>query len=233
MDGNGRWAERRGRPRAFGHIKGARMAKRAIEFASQRGVRFLTLYAFSTENWLRPSAEVQFLMRLMGRHLRRERASLVENNIRFQAIGDISRLPEPMRNEVLLTEEATKDCTGLRLISALSYGSRQEMTRAVREISSLVQQGLLDPSRIDESLVQSHLETAEIPDPDLVIRTSGECRLSNFLLWQAAYSEIYITETCWPDFDEASFELALKTFASRSRRFGMTQQQTLQTSRLN
>lgn len=222
MDGNGRWAELRHRDRTFGHLKGARVAKTAIEACAELGVEYLTLYAFSTENWLRPKAEVSFLMRLLARHLRRERRSLMKNNIRFAVIGDSSRLPDTVRAEVERTIEETSKNTGMNLVFALSYGGRQEITEAVRKIATEVASGSLKPEDISDSLVTQSLQSSFLPDPDLIIRTSGEFRLSNFLLWQAAYSELYITQTLWPNFTIDELQLALNQYSTRERRFGRT-----------
>jgi undecaprenyl diphosphate synthase len=225
MDGNGRWAELRGRDRTFGHLKGARVAKKTIEACAQLGVEQLTLYAFSTENWFRPKAEVAFLMKLLGRHLRKERAGLVKNNIRFSVIGDLSRVPVTIREEIFQTVDETRDCTGMGLTFALSYGSRQEITAAVRAIAEEAALGKLDPTDIDEDLVSSRLQSSFMTDPDLIIRTSGEYRLSNFLLWQAAYSELYVTPVLWPDFTQADLEIAFERYAVCERRFGQTTKQ--------
>jgi undecaprenyl diphosphate synthase len=226
MDGNGRWAELLGRERTYGHLKGARVAKAIIERGAQLGIRHLTLYAFSTENWLRPKTEVAFLMRLLGRHLRRERTTLMRNNIRFTTIGDLERLPEAVAEEARRTERETANLTGMHLTFALSYGSRQEIAKAARTLCEKVARGEIQPAQVDESAMAAMLETSETPDPDLIIRTSGERRLSNFLLWQAAYSELYITDALWPDFNEAEFEKALTYFSCRERRFGRTRAQT-------
>ncbi len=220
MDGNGRWAKNRGLDRAYGHVRGARIAKKMIEAAAERGLEYLTLYAFSTENWLRPRQEVNFLMRLLARHLRKERASLIKNNIRFQTIGDISKLPELVQIEVKATVAATAQCSGMQLIFALSYGGRQELTEAFKGIALQLQNNEIRIEDISETLIQDHLFTRDMPDPDLIIRTSGEFRLSNFLLWQAAYSEIYITPTPWPDFKLKDLDLAFEFFNGRERRFG-------------
>lgn len=224
MDGNGRWAELRRKDRTFGHLKGARVAKSVIETCAQAGLEQLTLYAFSTENWLRPKMEVAFLMILLGRHLKRERATLMKNNIRFSVIGDVQRLPAPVLVEVHRTLEETKNNTGMSLTFALSYGGRQEITGAVQQIAREVAAGRLDPDDIDESLLASHLQTSDVHpcDPDLIIRTSGEYRLSNFMLWQAAYSELYVTSTLWPDFGTEELARAFDSFAGRERRFGRT-----------
>jgi len=228
MDGNGRWAELRKKDRTFGHIKGARVAKKMIEACARRGIEHLTLYAFSTENWLRPQSEVSFLMRLLARNMRRERAGLLKNNIRFSVIGELSRLPEAVRVEVERTIEETRNNSGMRLTFALSYGARQEITDAVREIAKDILQGRLAPHEIDENTLAQKLQSSFLPDPDLIIRTSGEYRLSNFMLWQAAYSEIYVTQVLWPDFTTADLEEALLQYARRERRFGRTASQIRQ-----
>ncbi len=220
MDGNGRWANSRGLDRAYGHVRGARVAKKMIESASERKIEFLTLYAFSTENWFRPLQEVNFLMRLLARHLKKERRSLIKNNIRFQTIGDLTKLPAPVQTEVLETIRATSECTGMNLIFALSYGGRQELTEAMKGLALQLQNKEIRIEDISEQLIQEHLFTRDLPDPDLIIRTSGEFRLSNFLLWQAAYSELYVTSTLWPDFKEKDLQLALDFYAGRERRFG-------------
>ncbi len=220
MDGNGRWAKNRGLDRAYGHVRGARVAKRIIESAANREIKFLTLYAFSTENWLRPLQEVNFLMRLLARHLKKERQSLIKNNIRFQTIGDLSKLPELVQTEVRETIIATSTCTGMNLIFALSYGGRQELTEAFKGLALRLQKKEINIQDINEKFVQEHLSTAQFPDPDLIIRTSGEYRLSNFLLWQSAYSELYFTPTLWPDFKERDLQTAIDFYNSRERRFG-------------
>jgi undecaprenyl diphosphate synthase len=225
MDGNGRWAELRRRDRTFGHLKGARIAKKLIETCTELKIPQLTLYAFSTENWQRPQMEVSFLMTLLARHLRRERQSLTQNNIRFSVIGELSRLPEGVRREVQSTIDETRDNTGMSLTFALSYGGRQEITEAVRSIAEDVQKGRLDANQVTQELIGQRLQSSFLSEPDLIIRTSGEYRLSNFMLWQAAYSELYITPTLWPDFDEAELMEAFRQFAGRERRFGKTSSQ--------
>ena len=222
MDGNGRWAELRGRERTYGHLAGTRIAKSIIQRCSDLGIKHLTLYAFSTENWMRPKAEVAFLMRLMGRHLRRERDALNRNRIRFTTIGDLDRLPASVADEARLTERVTADNDGMHLTFALSYGSRQEITSAARALCAKIAAGELQLSQINESTFEAELETRSTPDPDLIVRTSGERRLSNFLLWQAAYSELYVTDALWPDFSEAELAKAFAFYASRERRFGRT-----------
>ncbi len=220
MDGNGRWANSRGLDRAFGHVRGAQVAKKMIESAAARKIKFLTLYAFSTENWFRPLAEVNFLMRLLARHLKKERRSLIKNNIRFETIGDLTKLPPLVQTEVQETVTATSGCTGMKLVFALSYGGRQELTHAFKSLAQQIKNGEVRVEDISEKLIQEHLFTNDLPDPDLIIRTSGESRLSNFLLWQSAYSELYFTPTLWPDFKEKDLQLAFDFYASRERRFG-------------
>ncbi|WP_413582948.1 isoprenyl transferase [Bdellovibrio sp. HCB288] len=220
MDGNGRWAQLKRKPRTFGHIKGTRVAKKIITACSRKGIKNLTLYAFSTENWFRPQAEVSFLMKILRRYLAKETSNLVKENIRFSVIGDLSKVPSDVFNAIKQAREATAQCTGLNLVFALSYGSRQEMTSAVRDIAQMVAKGEIKPDEIDEALISTSLSTYPTPDPDLIVRTSGEQRLSNFLLWQAAYSEFYFTETLWPNFTEAHLEEALNAFSVRQRRYG-------------
>jgi undecaprenyl diphosphate synthase len=227
MDGNGRWAEMRGRDRAFGHLRGARVAKQTIESCAEMGLEQLTLYAFSTENWKRPRAEVSFLMLLLGRHMRKERLNLVRHNIRFSVIGDVNRLPAAVLDEVEKTIAATSACTGMSLTFALSYGGRQEIANAARALAEDLAAGRISADDINEQSFGAKLQTAHMPDPDLIIRTSGEFRLSNFMLWQAAYSELYVTETMWPDFDQPQLVAAFDHFAKRERRFGCTKAQLI------
>jgi undecaprenyl diphosphate synthase len=220
MDGNGRWAQLRGRPRTYGHIKGARVAKKMITACAEKGLENLTLYAFSSENWLRPPMEVLFLMNLLRRYLKKETATLVKQNIRFRAIGDLAKLPADVIKAIDYATETTAQNTGMNLIFAISYGSRQEVTTAVQKLAQRVADGELKPDEIDESMIQNNLNTAGLPDPDLIIRTSGEHRLSNFLLWQAAYAEFYFCETLWPEFSTEDLDIALLNFLKRERRFG-------------
>ena len=220
MDGNGRWAQLRGLPRTMGHVKGTRVAKKIITACSRKGIKSLTLYAFSTENWLRPEEEVSLLMTILRRYLLRETDNLVKENIHFSIIGDLSRLPQDVVMAIESAAQATSQCTGLHLVFALSYGARQEITNTVRELAEKVQRGELNPQDIDESLINLSLSTSPVPDPDLIIRTSGEQRLSNFLLWQSAYSEFYFTDILWPRFTEADLDEAFRVFATRQRRFG-------------
>lgn len=220
MDGNGRWAQQHQRPRLYGHVKGTRVAKKIIQECSRLGVKYLTLYAFSTENWLRPQAEVAFLMTILRRYLKKETQNLIKENIRFTVVGEIDRLPADVVSSVSSAMAATEKCTGLNLVFAISYGSKQEITNTVKHIASMVASGELKPEDIDESTIQNNLSTAGTPDPDLILRTSGELRLSNFLLWQAAYSEFYFTNQLWPDFTEADLKKAFEDFGNRQRRYG-------------
>jgi undecaprenyl diphosphate synthase len=220
MDGNGRWAQVRRKPRIFGHIKGTRVAKKIITACSRKGIQNLTLYAFSTENWFRPQDEVSFLMDLLRRYLKKEAENLVKENIHFSIIGDVSRVPADVRQAIDEAVLATANCSGLNLVFALSYGSRQEITDAFRSLAEKVARGELLPQDIDECAVNAALSTYPMPDPDLIIRTSGELRLSNFLMWQAAYSEFYFTSTLWPDFTETDLDQALQDYQRRQRRFG-------------
>jgi len=220
MDGNGRWAKARQRARIYGHIKGTRVAKKIITRCSDLGIKNLTLYAFSTENWFRPQSEVQFLMTLLERYLKKETDNLVRQNIRFSTIGEISRLPKNLIRMIEEAIEKTSSCSGLNLIFALSYGSRAEIAHTVQNLCHKVSLGELRPEDIDESMINSHLSTYPIPDPDLIIRTSGEQRLSNFLMWQSAYSELYFTTTLWPDFSPLDLQKAFDDFERRQRRFG-------------
>ncbi len=220
MDGNGRWAKERGRTRVDGHRAGSEASREVVEVAAELGVKYLTLYAFSVENWNRPKAEVSTLMKLLERFLKERTPELLKNNIRLQAIGRLNDLPEKTRQQLHLSIEQTSHCTGMTLILALSYGGRVEMVEAVRSIVREVQLGHLDPAQINEAVVSQNLYTRYYPDPDLLIRTSGEMRLSNFLLWQSSYTEIYVTKTLWPDFRRKSFIEALEDYSTRQRRFG-------------
>lgn len=222
MDGNGRWAQMRGRPRTYGHIKGTRVAKKIIQSCSRRGLKYLTLYAFSTENWMRPKAEVSTLMQLLQRYLQREADNLVRENIRFKVIGDLSKLPENILNSIEFAINKTSACTGMNLIFALSYGARQEIVNAAKSLAKKVAINEISIDAITEKTFESQLSTYSVPDPDLVIRTSGELRVSNFLLWQLAYSELYFTDKLWPDFTEKDLFEALEDFSRRTRRFGKT-----------
>lgn len=225
MDGNGRWANRRFRDRFFGHVKGVRVAKKVIEHCVELKLKALTLYAFSEENWGRPQEEVNLLMRLLSRYITRERQNLVDNNIRFRCIGQLEKIPDSVRIEVEKSMVATRNNDGMILTFALSYGGRQEITQSVRDIAKLVQDGKLQPDDISEDFISGMLQSAPVKDPDLLIRTSGEWRLSNFLPWQSVYSELYFCDVLWPDFTLDHFQAALHSFSGRERRFGKTTSQ--------
>jgi undecaprenyl diphosphate synthase len=220
MDGNGRWAKARGKPRIFGHVKGARVAKKIITECSDLGIKYLTLYAFSTENWLRPEAEVNFLMRLLRRYLKKETDNLVKKNIKFTTIGDLSRLPAEIVEQINVTVSKTSINNGLNLVFAINYGSRQEIVEAAKSIITKIANDEMDFDQVDEHSISKNLYTKNFPDPDLIIRTSGESRLSNFLMWQAAYSEFYFTDILWPDFGKDDLHAAISDFKQRNRRFG-------------
>lgn len=220
MDGNGRWARTKGRPRTYGHLRGARTARDIIKECRRLQIPALTLYTFSTENWLRPKEEVSFLMYLLERNIRREQRMLMKNNICFKVIGDIQALPESVKRSVQDTIEVTKNNDGMILTFALNYGGRQEITKSFQQIAKKVQEGLIKPEDISEEMVSQHLQTSTLPDPDIVIRTSGEFRLSNFLLWQSAYSEFFITPILWPDFQVSDLQSILNDFSKRERRYG-------------
>jgi undecaprenyl diphosphate synthase len=225
MDGNGRWAIHRGMDRIFGHQQAVNSVRNVIETSAELGIKYLTLYAFSTENWDRPDNEISALMDLMVQSLNNETESLLKNNIRLTTIGDIERLTEDVKIKLLNTIKLTSACTGLKLVIALSYGSRWEITEAARMIAADVFKGKVKPDEIKEEFFEKYLQTAGIPDPDLMIRTSGELRISNFLLWQAAYTELYFTEILWPDFGKDEFYNAIIDFQKRERRFGKTSEQ--------
>lgn len=220
MDGNGRWANQRGLPRTIGHTKGVEAVREAVRAAGEAGVEFLTLFAFSSENWSRPETEVTDLLGLMRRFIRRDLAELHRSNVKIRVIGDRRNLQGDLLPMLIEAEETTRNNTGLTLVIAFNYGSRNEILRAVERLASEVAAGLLRPDDIDAAMIDERLDTAGIPDPDLIIRTSGEERLSNFLLWQAAYSEFLFLPDFWPDFDRQMFFDALKTYAARDRRFG-------------
>jgi undecaprenyl diphosphate synthase len=220
MDGNGRWAQHRGLTRIEGHKRGKDSVRAVVEAARRLGIEYLSLFAFSTENWNRPRREVDALMSLLRRYLRTELRKMMKNEIRLLAIGDIKRLPETLQRELQASIEATKNNQRMTVVLAVSYGGREEIVQAARAMARDVHAGRLDPERIDEEVFGGYLTTAGIPDPDLLIRTSGEMRISNFFLWQSAYTEIYFTETLWPDFREPHFIEALKVYQQRERRFG-------------
>jgi undecaprenyl diphosphate synthase len=225
MDGNGRWAKERGLNRIEGHKRGKEAVRAVVETAKEIGLEFLTLYAFSTENWQRPANEVRALMSLLRRYLRTELHRLMKNRIRLQAVGDLSRLPTAVRQALDDAIHATQDNTGLTVVLAISYGGREEIVAAARALALAVQEDRVSPLAIDERVFTQYLWTVNIPDPDLLIRTSGEFRLSNFLLWQVAYTEIYVTETLWPDFGREEFLQAIADYQGRERRFGRTTEQ--------
>ncbi len=221
MDGNGRWAKKQGLvARLKGHEAGAETIRAVLRACDEAGVRYLTLYAFSTENWKRSKSEVAGLMELLRRFLIKNTDELIEKGIRLRAIGQIDRLPDQTRKELKRSIEKSKNETKLDLILALSYGGRTEIVDCIRQISSIVKSGELDPEDISEETVKQNLYAPDVPDPELLIRTSGEMRISNFLLWQISYSEIYVTETLWPDFRENDFYEAIADYQKRSRRFG-------------
>jgi len=220
MDGNGRWAKARGLPRAAGHQAGARCVKPVLEHAARRGVEALTLYSFSSENWRRPADEVDALMSLAHAKLVEERDALVRSNVRFRRIGRRDGLPERVLEQLDATEAATAHCTGIALVLALNYGSRAEIADAARRLAQRVKAGELDPASIDESSLGAELDTASLPEPDLLIRTAGQMRLSNYLLWQLSYAELMFTDTLWPDFGPAQLDDAIAEFVRRERNFG-------------
>ncbi|MDR0953927.1 MAG: isoprenyl transferase [Rikenellaceae bacterium] len=220
MDGNGRWAKAQGQERLMGHVQGVESVRKVIKAAIKHGVRYLTLYTFSTENWGRPQEEIDGLMELFVHHTVRETPELSRQGVRMRFIGDLEAMSEEIRRSVDYAERETGENRTLTLIIAINYSSRWEITRAARRIASEAVQSEIDPGQITAETVSAHLTTADFPDPDLIIRTSGEYRLSNFLLWQAAYSEFYFTPVLWPDFDEAQFARALEAFAARDRRYG-------------
>ena len=227
MDGNGRWAAQFGNERTFGHEHGVEAVRSVVEGAGEIGVEYLTLYAFSTENWSRPKEEVDALMGLFVQAISEETDELLKNNVRLRAIGDISSLPKNVQEKFLWSIDKLNSCTGLTLVIAISYSSKWEIIEAVRQIAEQVKLGKIQPSEIDNSLMECYLNTSEMPDPELLIRTSGECRISNFLLWQIAYSELYFTPKLWPDYRKEDLFEAIFDFQNRERRFGKTGQQLI------
>ena len=225
MDGNGRWAKQRGKLRTFGHNKGVKAVRETVESAAEIGIEHLTLYAFSTENWNRPKFEVNALMTLLVKTISKETKTLTKNNIRLNAIGDLESLPFSCLKELNEAIEKTKGNTRMTLTLALSYSSKWEITKAIKAIAKNVNSGKLKVEEIDESTLDKHLCTLGIPDPELLIRTSGEHRISNFLLWQIAYAELYFTDKLWPDFNRADFEAAIIDYQGRERRFGKISEQ--------
>ncbi len=220
MDGNGRWANQRGLPRAAGHRKGGEAVRRVVDACIARGIPWLTLYAFSTENWGRPPEEVQGLMRMLDRFLKETLPEMIERGVQLRAIGELNMLPESCLNRLKISIEKTKQNKNLILTLALSYGSRQEITRAAQRLAAMAAEGRLNPSDITPDLFASQLDTVGMPDPDLLIRTSGEMRLSNYLLWQLSYAELWVTPVLWPDFGEKELDAALEDYARRHRRYG-------------
>ncbi len=225
MDGNGRWAQQQGKNRLRGHEAGAKAVRKTVEAAAKLGIKHLTLYAFSTENWKRPKVEVATLMALLVRNLRRELERMTKNNIRLSAIGSLDKLPNKVRHELIEVIEKTQSNTGTNLTLALSYGAREEIKQAVIDISKKVKNSIINVESIDETIINEHLYTQHLPDVDLLIRTSGEVRISNFLLWQIAYAELYFTDVMWPEFDEHELHQAIKSYLKRERRFGKTSEQ--------
>jgi undecaprenyl diphosphate synthase len=225
MDGNGRWARQKSLTRIEGHIKGIEAVRTAVTTCRELGIEFLTLFSFSIENWRRPENEVLALMGLLQRYLREELDEMLENNIRLRAIGDINSLPPDAHNTLIDTLEKTARCDGMVLTLALSYSGRDEIIRAFHHLMADIKNQRIRPEEISEETLSNYLSTRDIPDPDLLIRTSGEYRISNFLLWQMAYTEIYVTETLWPDFGKEDLIKALLNYQSRERRFGLTSEQ--------
>ncbi len=220
MDGNGRWAQSRGLPILSGHNAGMQSLKKIVKAASQIGVKYLTVYAFSTENWKRPPDEVSGIFKILILYIEKELKELHENNVKVNIIGDFNKLPKEAVDKLVTSLETTKENTGLIFNIALNYGSRDEIMSAIKKLANLVKSNKLDPNNIDEEQFENFLYTNDIPDPELIIRTSGEMRLSNFLLWQSAYSELYFTNILWPDFSKSDFENAIIEFQSRKRRYG-------------
>ena len=227
MDGNGRWAKKQGRLRTFGHKIGVKAVRETVEGASEIGVKFLTMYTFSTENWKRPAAEIKALMELLVKSIHQETPTLNQNNIRLQAIGNLEQLPEKARVQLQKSIDETSRNTGMHLILALSYSARWEILHATRQLADKVAKGLLKPGEISEAVFQAELCTAQYPDPELLIRTSGELRISNYLLWQIAYSELYFTPKLWPDFTREDLFEAIVNYQQRERRFGLVSDQML------
>lgn len=220
LDGNGRWAKKKKMPRNYGHSQGSRNVEKICEIAYRMGIQYLTVYAFSTENWKRPKEEVDALMKLLQNYLDTSIKTSMKNNMRVRIIGDKGRLSEDIRKSIDNLEEASKNNTGLKLQVAINYGSRDEILRAVKALAMDISRSITEPDRVDEMSFGQYLDTADIPDPDLLIRTSGEQRLSNFMLWQSAYTELYFTDVLWPDFDESELKKAVEYYSSRQRKFG-------------
>ena len=220
MDGNGRWARNKGLPRSAGHVQGGKVVEQIIEDARDLGIHYLTVYAFSTENWSRPQDEVKALMKLLREYMRTSIKKCMKNNVRTRVIGDRAALAPDIIEAIDKLEDATKDNTGVQFTIAINYGSRDEMRRAVTDIAKKTASGELTADAITEDVISAHLDTRDIPDPDLLIRTCGEQRISNFLLWQCAYTEFYYTDKAWPEFNKAELQKALDAYADRDRRYG-------------
>ena len=220
LDGNGRWAKKRGMPRNYGHVQGAKNVEVICRAAWDMGIKYLTVYAFSTENWNRPKEEVDALMKLLNQYMKNCQKTAKKNNMKVRVIGDKSGLSEAIQRDIAALEKATEDYDGLNFTIALNYGGRDELTRMVRKIAALVKDGEIAPEDITENMIEESLDTAGLPDPDLMIRTSYELRISNYLLWQLAYAEFYFTEVPWPDFDEKELQKAVEEYGQRERRFG-------------
>lgn len=220
MDGNGRWATAKGYPRVEGHRRGAKAARNIVKEAHERGIRYVTFFVFSSENWSRPQAEVDDLMNMMRLYLKKDAQELKKYKARLHVIGERDRLPQDIADDIAKWEDETKDNTDIDVVMALSYGGRYDIVSAAQKLAQAAKDGTVNPDEIDEDMLSNHLMTGDIPDPDLLIRTSGEQRVSNFLLWQMAYTEMYFTMTAWPDFDGAELDKALEAYATRDRRYG-------------
>ncbi|MGB2341487.1 MAG: isoprenyl transferase [Flavobacteriaceae bacterium] len=225
MDGNGRWAKAKGKNRLFGHRNGVKAVQKTVEESTRLGVKYLTLYAFSTENWKRPQKEINTLMNLLVKSLKKELDQMLQNDIRLNAIGNLSKLPMSVQDELNQTIEKTKKNSRMTLTLALNYGGKEELTHAFREIASKVKNNIISPENVDETIINKHLYTQNLPDVDLLIRTSGEQRISNFLLWKIAYAEFYFLDILWPEFNETHLHLAIHNYQNRERRFGKTSEQ--------
>ncbi|SHJ73881.1 isoprenyl transferase [Pseudozobellia thermophila] len=228
MDGNGRWAKQKGKRRVYGHENGVHTVRATVESCAKLGIKYLTLYTFSTENWKRPKLEVDTLMKLLVSSLKKELKTFLENDIRLNTIGDIASLPKKAHRELVEVMDKTKGNTGMTLTLALSYGAREEIKNAVKRISSKVKNNIISIENIDETIINTHLYTHDLPDVDLLIRTSGEHRISNFLLWQIAYAELYFVDVYWPDFSKEHLAEAIKSYQNRERRFGKTSEQLIE-----
>jgi undecaprenyl diphosphate synthase len=225
MDGNGRWAKKQGKRRIFGHNRGAKTVREIVEEAARKNIEFLTLFAFSTENWNRPKDEVNLLMKLLVSSLKKEFLRLIQNNIKMRSVGNLDSLPQLVKEELLFVIEKTKNNKGMVLTLALNYGGKEEIVEAVKCISNKVKNSIISPEKVDESTINDHLYSQNLPPVDLLIRTSGEKRISNFLLWHIAYAELYFTKTLWPDFTKEDLQNAILNYGKRERRFGKTSEQ--------